>query len=133
MSRASTTCVQVCGHPRVSSRAPNSRARRKTKGEKGEEEAPPGNNRRGRDKWRIDATVIYVDPLPPHPSWTSCWGCVDTSRHLLLAKIRHKPPIATIALYLPSISSLSLFLSLCMHGEDLNFNESRGSSICFLG
>lgn len=30
-------------------------------------------------------------------------------------------------------SSLSLLLSLRMHGEDLNFNESRGSSICFLG
>lgn len=67
----------------------NSLARPKTEEEEEKEEgekASAGNKRRGRDKWRIDATVIYVDPLPAQPSlvvkegtWWPCWGCVDTS------------------------------------------------------
>lgn len=91
-ARASTTCIrcQVSATfaesnripARVSSRAPNSGRKTEGEEEKEEEEASPGNKRR--DKWRIDATVIYVDPLPPHPSleegtsWP-CWGRVDTS------------------------------------------------------
>lgn len=91
-ARASTTCIrcQVSATfaesnripARVSSRAPNSGHKTEGEEEEEKEEASPGNKRR--DKWRIDATVIYVDPLPPHPSleegtsWP-CWGRVDTS------------------------------------------------------
>lgn len=107
----------------------NSLARPKTEEEEEKEEgekASAGNKRRGRDKWRIDATVIYVDPLPAQPSLVVKEGTVVAvlglcrhqpfRRHLLLAKIRHKPPIATIALYPPPPPPLSLpfFLSACM-------------------
>lgn len=143
-ARASTTCIrcQVSATfaesnripARVSSRAPNSG--RKTEGEEEEEEeASPGNKRR--DKWRIDATVIYVDPLPPHPSSKKGRrgrvGAVSTPAFPTLIVSENPPQAAHRHDCSLFPSSLSLLLSLRMHGEDLNFNESRGSSICFLG
>lgn len=129
---------------RVSSRIPSPDLRRRRRKRK----------RRGRRRLQeiSDEAETNGESMPPsftsthcRPSLPSSWkkgrggrvGAVSTPAFPPTLIVSENPPQAAhrhdCSLSSSSSSSLSSLLSLRMHGEDLNFNESRGSSICFLG
>lgn len=68
-------CAVETSGSRIPARVPT-RAEFPANGRGRKTEGLPGNNvgRRDRDKWQIDATVIYVDPLHRPIRETGCGG-----------------------------------------------------------